>query len=101
MTGFQAVIDGELHIGVQSCAGEVTFDNLQARAPDALFPTTPGIDIVDSASVTLRDVVDFGIPAVRVTNSRVLLCGYRPLQLSGWSCRSCRSGRTGRGSCCR
>jgi hypothetical protein len=45
MAGFQAIIDGELRIGVQNCAGEVTFDNLQARQPDFGFPTTPAIDI--------------------------------------------------------
>lgn len=90
MAGFQAVLDGELRITVQNCAGSVVFDNLQAREPDFFFPTTPAIDISNSTSVVLRDVVDFGVPAVRVTASRVVLTscwlGVTQIGLGGGPC---------------
>lgn len=73
MAGFQAISDGELRITLQNCAGRVELDNLQARSPDAFFPSTPAIDIAQCASVVLRDVVDFGTPAVRIDGSRVVL----------------------------
>lgn len=73
MAGFQAVIDGELRIVLQNCAGQVELDNLQAREPDWFFPSTPAIDITNCASVVLQDVVDFGVPAVRVVGSQVVL----------------------------
>lgn len=75
MAGFQAVLDGQLRIVLQNCAGRVELDNLQAREPDAMFPTTPGLDIANCASVVVRDVCDFGVPAVRVAGSQVLLSG--------------------------
>ena len=90
MAGFQAVIDGELRIGVHNCLGRVELDNLQAREPDWFFPTTPAIDIANSASVVLRDVVDFGTPAVRVQSSRVVLTtcwlGMTRTDLGGGPC---------------
>lgn len=90
MAGFQAVLDGELRITVQNCAGNVVLDNLQAREPDFFFPTTPAIDISNCTSVVLRDVVDFGVPAVRVTASRVVLTscwlGVTRIGLGGGPC---------------
>lgn len=90
MAGFQVVIDGELRITVQNCVGNVVLDNLQAREPDFFFPTTPAIDIVNCTSVALRDVVDFGVPAVRVTASRVVLTscwlGVTRIGLGGGPC---------------
>lgn len=90
MAGFQAVIDGELRIGLQNCAGRVELDNLQAREPDLFFPTAPAIDISNCASVAMRDIVDFGLPAVRVQSSRVLLTccrlGITRINLGGGPC---------------
>jgi hypothetical protein len=73
MAGFQSVMDGELRISLQNCAGRVELDNLQARSPDFGFPTGPAIEVVQCASVHLREVVDFGSPALRIDSSRVVL----------------------------
>lgn len=73
MAGFQSIQDGELRIVLQNCAGRVELDNLQARSPDFFFPSGPAIVVDQCASVVLRDVVDFGTPAVRVDSSRVVL----------------------------
>lgn len=75
LAGFQAVLDGELRIVLQNCQGHVEIDNVAAREPDFVFPTTPAIDIAGCTSVVLREVVDFGTPAARIDASRVVLVG--------------------------
>ena len=92
MAGFLVPLAGELRIRVQNCAGQVHLENLHAREPDWSFPTTPAIDISGSASVTLRDVENFGAPAVGVDTSTVLLVscqlGVTSVGLGGGPCLS-------------
>lgn len=92
MAGFQSVQDGELRIVLQNCAGRIELDNLQARSPDFFFPAGPAIDIAQCASVVLREVVDFGTPAVRVDSSRVVLSscwlGITRIGVGGGPCLS-------------
>lgn len=77
MAGFVRVSDGALDVLVQNCAGTVHLENLKAREPDWVFPAGPGVRIEGSASVTLRGVVAFGLPAVQIDQSRVVLSGCR------------------------
>ncbi len=90
MAGFQSIQDGELRIVLQNCAGRVELDNLQARSPDFFFPSGPAIVVDQCASVVLRDVVDFGTPAVRVDSSRVVLSscwlGLTRIRVGGGPC---------------
>ena len=90
MAGFQSIQDGELRIVLQNCAGRVELDNLQARSPDFFFPSGPAIVVDQCASVVLRDVVDFGTPAVRVDSSRVVLSscwlGLTRISVGGGPC---------------
>lgn len=77
MAGFTRPTDGELNFYMQSCAGTVHLENLHARSPGALFPPWPSIVIDQCASVTMRDVENFGTPAVQVNVSRVSLVSCR------------------------
>lgn len=90
LVGFTAPRGQELRIEVDGCAGEVLLENLHALEPGLMFPTTPAIDVHNCASVTMRDVEDFGAPAVRVANSAVVLAacrlGLTSIGLAGGRC---------------
>lgn len=90
MVGFTRPSNGPIDVEVANCAGSVHLEGLVAREPDWFFPTTPSIMITNCASVTLREIVAFGAPAVRVDNSRVLLSqcelGLTRLGLGGGQC---------------
>ncbi|MGB3969062.1 MAG: hypothetical protein WBO45_20175, partial [Planctomycetota bacterium] len=77
LVGFTRPTDGELNVLVQGCAGQVHLEDLHARSPDLFFPTWPGIVVDQCASVTLRDVENFGTPAVQVNLSTVTLVSCR------------------------
>jgi hypothetical protein len=77
LVGFSKWTDGELRLRAASCAGTVHFENLHAREPDLFFPTQPAITIDACASVTLRDVENFGTPAVSVLLSRAAIVSCR------------------------
>lgn len=73
MVGFARIGDGPIEIDVTNCVGDVHLETLVAREPDFFFPTTASITITNCVSVTLREVVNFGAPAVRIDNSIAVL----------------------------
>lgn len=77
MAGFSRVSNGELNFRIFNCAGSVHLESMQVREPDLFPPIGPAIEIVNSASVTLRAVGTFGAPAVRTFASRVVLTDCR------------------------
>jgi hypothetical protein len=77
LVGFARVTDGELKLRALNCGGAVHFENLHAREPDVFFPTYPAIQIDTCASVTLRDVENFGSPALWTQYSRVVMVSCR------------------------
>ncbi len=78
MAGFQFIQDGQLRIDVQSCQGHVHLEDIGARDFDFFFPNGPSIVVANSASVTLRAIATFGMPALQVDNSRLVAerCGF-------------------------
>jgi len=90
LVGFDAPLDQEMRIVLQNCAGEVHLENLHAVEPGWFAPGGPSIDVANCALVTLRDVEDFGNPAVQIANSRVVLAncrlGITTLGLAGGPC---------------
>jgi hypothetical protein len=77
MAGFSRIGNGTLDLRVLNCAGSVHLENLHAREPDWFFPSGASIEIADSSSVSLRDVETFGLPAVLVRTSTVVLTNCR------------------------
>ena len=77
MAGFQFIQDGQLRIDVQSCQGHVHIEDIGARDFDFFFPNGPSVVVANSASVTLRAIATFGMPALRIDSSRVVVerCG--------------------------
>lgn len=77
MAGFQFVQDGQLRIDLQSCAGHVHVESVSSRDIDFFFPNQPSVTVQNCASVVLRNVRTFGVPAVRIDGSRAILerCG--------------------------
>ncbi|MCU0866051.1 MAG: hypothetical protein MUC36_19890 [Planctomycetes bacterium] len=91
MVGFErGLSDGPIDIEVSNCAGAVHLETIVARE-NSFFPVTiPSITITNCASVTLREIVNFGSPAVRIDNSRVVLSrcelGRTRIGLGGGPC---------------
>lgn len=77
MAGFQHMGEGELRYSVTNCQGEVHLENLRAREPGPFGPVVVAIDVLDAAFVSLRDVETFGLPALRIRNSRAVVTNCR------------------------
>jgi len=66
---------GELNFTISNCAGKVHLERLSAREPGPFAPVWPAFQIHASVDVTLREIVNFGAPAVQIDGSRVLMVG--------------------------
>jgi hypothetical protein len=90
LAGFDAPRNQELHVVISGCAGNVHLEDLHAVEHGALAPTWPAIDIAGCTLVTLHDVEDFGMPAVRVQGGTLLATacrlGVTSLGLGGGPC---------------
>lgn len=87
MAGFSRPSNGEIHIELNNCAGSVHLERMVAREFGFFFPTTASVTIDNCASVTMREFVNFGSPAVQVADSHLLLVdcqlGRTPINLPG------------------
>jgi hypothetical protein len=73
MLGFSKMDSGPLNFVIEGCLGEVHLERISAHETP-MFPTyEASIEILNSKSVTLRDVTTFGYPAVEVHWSTVQL----------------------------
>ncbi len=90
LVGFVAPRDQEMRIHVRNCQGQVHLENLHATEPGLFAPRGPAIHVADSALVTMRDVEDFGTPAVLIERSVAVLTrcrlGVTTLGLGGGPC---------------
>lgn len=77
LAGFDAPRDQDLRVAVADCAGPVHLENLHAVEPGFFLPSSAAIDIARCALVTLRDVEGFGLPAVEIRASTVVLAACR------------------------
>ncbi|MBZ0152158.1 MAG: hypothetical protein K8J09_11565 [Planctomycetes bacterium] len=77
MVGFTRVTDGAIDLRCTNCLGEVHLENLHAREPDWFAPQTVAIAIAGCSSVTMRDVENFGAPAVSIWQSTAALVQCR------------------------
>ncbi len=77
MVGFSRILNGPYHVQAQNCQGAVHFESMRAREGDFFFPNVPSIVLDNCASVTLRDIVTFGTPAVEITDSTAILTQCR------------------------
>ncbi|MDF1800960.1 MAG: hypothetical protein P1V81_17455 [Planctomycetota bacterium] len=71
MAGFSKAQEGGVNVRILDCKGEVHLQDLEAREPQAFFTTSPSIEVLRSASVTLSDVRNFGAPAILADQSVV------------------------------
>lgn len=77
MAGFSYSGVGAIDIRVVNCAGDVHFERMYADEPAWFFPSGPSIVVDNSASVTMRDLENFGAPAVQCNASRLCLVSCR------------------------
>ena len=77
MVGFSRPSNGALHFRIENCLGPVHLERLRCREFGFFFPTTPSMEIINSASVTVRDIVNFGTPAMQIDSSTVSLVQCR------------------------
>lgn len=77
MAGFTRLTDGAIDMRITNCLGDVQLENLHAREPDWFSPPTVSIAIAACSSVTMRDVENFGAPAVSIWQSTAALVQCR------------------------
>ena len=78
LINLQAARGGHMAVDIVNCAGRVHLEELRSYESGPFGPVTPGLDIVDSDSVSMRRLEVFGVPAaVRADNSRLEIndCG--------------------------
>ena len=77
MVGFQGYMHFfNLSFDVTNCAGKVHLERLISdNHASPLPPFSPAFRIFNSANVTLRDIANYGAPAVQIDSSNVALVG--------------------------